>query len=161
MSMRRALFSTKGKLPHTELSYLMGSGTQWIDTGIIGQSGLKTEISVTFIDSTQSTLIFGSRTSNGLNAFDLAQLSLNGRNDYATYSQIFTISINTQYIFTKNDNLFYINNILTNTDVKTTFTSNVNMYLFCGNNNGNPSTRAKLKVHYSKIWNNELLTSLS
>lgn len=141
---------------HIELSYLQSSGTQYIDTGIIGSSELKIEIKVMFTTTNNTTYLIGSRNSTNGDAFLLLTNNALLRTDYGTgvngYIPGLTLTTTDIYTITKDLNLTYVDGVLKSTLTKSSFNSGLSMYLFSTNTNGAASAQVRAKIYYCKIW---------
>lgn len=158
LGMRRALFSSKGKLPHTELSYLRSSGTQWINTGIIGSGDISVEISVVFNAPTATAFLIGSRASSSSNMYVLVTNIGTIRSDYYLSNTMSKAIVgNQKYVIYKNKNITYVDGVLLGSYTYNSFNNSRPMYLFSTNNNGSVTTPIQADVSYCKIWNDTTL----
>ena len=155
MSMRRALFSSKGKLPHTELSYLRSSGTQWINTGIMGSGDISVETSL--IIRNNGSGLFGSRISATNKNYSLCV----HRSDYNNENRTFTtLPLNTKHLIYKNKGNTYINGVLVTSVPYASFNNLLSIYLFTQNYNNSPNGAFQIYLHLifeTKIWNDTTL----
>jgi len=142
---KRLLFEhQQAQSPHTELSYLQSSGTQYINTGILGQSGLKVEISCGGF----TNFLFGSRVAFQNGAYYIYM----SRFDYYTTAYNITWDNNISHLYVIDNNLFYVDGALKATGSTTQFNNSLNNYLFGCSTNGAFSS-GSAKIYYCKIWN--------
>ena len=122
----------------TELEYIKSTGTQWIDTGIVGNLNTKIDIdfSIDHEQPTGNTIVFGNRTDNNVRAFYLAT-----KMDSLLYAQFDSIerqklvepeyNVNQKYSSTVSKDGWYLNGVLCATyNGATTFITNGNILLF-------------------------------
>lgn len=154
---RRSLLSST-KVNHIPLNYLRSTGTQWINTGIIGGGDISVEISVMFNAPTATAFLFGSRASVNVQAFNLLTVSSNTlRSDYNNLVSVTKSITNQKYLIYKNKNETYADGVSIGTYTYTSFSNARNMYLFAVNTGGNLSAPIQADVYYCKVWNNGVL----
>lgn len=146
----------QAQVAHMELAYLQSSGTQSINTGILGKSGLKVEIKASFLAPSSTAFLFGSRANTYTNCFVLLTMNSHIRTDYGTssnYEISDTLLTSTNpYVIVKDQNLTYIDGVLKSTLTQATFSNAYPMFLFSANTTGATSTSIKAKIYYCKIW---------
>lgn len=154
---------------YKECQYIESTGTQYIDTGVKGNSEIKIDIIFEITNTKQTQFFFGSRQSVSAQSFCF--LSASGtnnpwgfRSDFNNrYGQFQTENISnmTGYplfhvIKDKNvttiENNEYINNISYGN-----FTSNYNIYIFTINTNNNTSNFSYMKLYSFKVFKNDIL----
>ena len=148
---------------YTELEYIESSGTQYIDTGIIGKTGISVEAKF-MLNTTENGSLIGNRMASNTRFWPAMWWEQKwnatiGGDSYGKHST--TVSANTIYITYFQSSLygwtFDVNGTRIVSGTETINNTN-NMWLF-GTNNGrdNPSTLQypfKGRVYYVKIWNN-------
>ena len=160
---RRRLMMSSGK-KYNPVTYLQSTGTQYIDTGVKGNSEIKIDIIFEITNTKKTQFFFGSRQSVSAQSFCF--LSVSGTNNSWGFRSDFNnsygqhqtenISNMTGYplfhvIKDKNvttiENNEYINNISYGK-----FTSNYNIYIFTINTNNNTSNFSYMKLYSCKIY---------
>ena len=141
---------------YNEIEYLESSGTQRIDTNIVGGKNTAIEIKfyVTSIGSSYEG-IFGSRvTSNNTNSISLfTQNTSNVNQRFGSQVLATQIKINTLYTIYLDKTKITINGTTTNWNQTADFTTPGTLTLF-----GIDSfTKSKCKIYYTKIWEDEEL----
>lgn len=161
---RRRLMMSFGK-KYERVEYIESTGTQYIDTGVKGNSEIKIDIIFEITNTKQTQFFFGSRKNVSAQAFTF--LSVSGSNNSWVFRSDFDnklgqiqtekISYMTGYplfhvIKDKNvttiENNEYINNIS-----YSNFTSNYNIYIFTVNTNNKISNFSYMKLYSCKIYN--------
>lgn len=154
---------------YKECKYIESTGTQYIDTGVKGNSEIKIDIILEITNTKQTQFFFGSRQSVSAQAFCF--LSTSGTNNPWGFRSDFNnkfgqfqtekISNMTGYplfhvIKNKNvttiENNEYINNIS-----YSNFTSNYNIYIFTVNTNNTTSNFSYMKLYSFKVFKNDIL----
>lgn len=133
-----------GGMPYdAEVEYLQSTGTQVIDSGIVGN--LNTEVEVSFkTTSTMAKAIAGSRgdNTNDINLYVDGSATMRFGNKSASGS----FSPNTAYTFIANKTAFTINGTAKAINATNTFETPTNLYIF-GNQNG----QGAFILYYIKI----------
>ena len=161
---RRRLMMSSGK-KYNPVTYLQSTGTQYIDTGVKGNSEIKIDIIFEITNTRPIQFFFGSRQSTYTQTFSF--ISANYTDNPWTFRSDFNnrpgqiqtemISNMTGYplfhvIKDKNittiENNEYINNIS-----YSNFTSNYNIYIFTVNTNNNTSNFSYMKLYSFKVYN--------
>ena len=148
------------------VEYLESSGTQYIDTGIKGKSGIsaKTKVNYTYLSGSASHAIGGEYTSNTSCYFGMVRA--NGHFTYLYKTSVVetttTLSTNTDYdidITLNNGNQrFVINgNVVSTGTVSGDFTSTNNLFLYAINSVNGADVYGSLKMYYMKISDNGTL----
>lgn len=149
------------------VEYLESSGTQYIDTGIKGKSGIsaKTKVNYSYLSGTASHAIGGEYTSNTSCYFGMVRA--NGHFTYLYKNSVVetttTLSTNTDYdidITLNNGNQrFVINgNVVSTGTVSGDFTSTNNLFLYAINSVNGADVFGSLKMYYMKIYENNTLS---
>ena len=162
---RRLMMSiNKNKLPsgYTELEYIEGTGTQYIDTYTRLNQDSSVELKVQ-ITNTERYNIFGSRSSAISNSFQ-AIISFSPYANFIADFQNYEINrlnikpnLNQNIIYISNENL-RIGNSIQKIKEYTDFETPDNAFIF--DVSGNPSDgyqKAKMKLFYCKIYDNNVL----
>ena len=141
---------------YNEIEYLESSGTQRIDTNIVGGKNTAIEIKfyVTSIGSSYEG-IFGSRVaSNNTNSISLfTQNTSNVNHRFGSQVLATQIKINTLYTIYLDKTKITINGTTTNWNQTADFTTPGTLTLF----GVDSFTKSKCKIYYTKIWENEEL----
>lgn len=128
MKRRRNLLIEKPKPYDTEIEYLMGDGSAYINTGLRGN--LNTEIGITFTPtSTYPSPMMGSRSGNN-NITIWANGNTAADQRFGAWSTKKTFNVGTQYKVIINKTSLIINNDVTQINYSTTFTTNTNIGIF-------------------------------
>jgi hypothetical protein len=153
LNLLQTIHRRSGTTAHTELSYLQGTGTQYINTGIIGKSGLKIEIKVKFLSPLSTAFLIGSRTNSDINSFTLLTQNQRLRADYYTVGPLGATLTPTQpYVIIKDNNLTYVDGALQPVQAASSFNSLLPMYIFSVNSGGTVTTPINANIYYCKIW---------
>lgn len=159
----------------TELTYLEGTGTQYIDTGMYAP--LNTDIEVKFQLNNTSQVssnngaVFGGRTGTTINTCTLFYLASTNpqyfRFDRAGQQQIglsseITINPDSEYVFEYVGNKITTKNLTTSEETSKTLSNpssltTVPIYLFAVNTSGTAGTFLKGRVYEWKYWENGVL----
>jgi hypothetical protein len=138
--------------PYKELNYIESSGTQYINTGIVGRNGIKVEVTLDTIAIDSSRYFFGANASSMRFGFVLLN-STSFRSDYNTaLANCGTPLANTTFKILKDDNKTYINDVLVFTSPQATFNTGYTMYLCCCNTGGVASPAYAGRWRTCKIW---------
>ncbi len=154
----------------TKLEYLESTGTQYIDTGIIGKSGQSSLAKFMYNEVSNNTSIdydhalLGCRNVNTrfyfyLNSYDGVSKFLIGYSNYyfsniktekeTLYEAETILNVNQQKLIV-NNNVYEVNN----GDIINT---NLNMYVFALNHNNNPISFSKVNLYYLKVYDSSIL----
>lgn len=153
-----------GRLPagYTEVEYIESTGTQYIDTGIIGRSGVSAEVSISIVSPIASAGIGIISSTNGsqrcyleANPASPSFKWMFGSN--AVYNQEpQTWEYDTPYKFDidwgSTKSTMYVNNSLHMTLTHSSFNNGYNLYLLARNNSGSPTKMGKVKLYSAKIY---------
>lgn len=144
---------------YTQLEYIESTGTQYIDTNIIGNSNLRIEASMQMTEARTWRWLFGSRIRANQAAIGLetggSTTALRGEYGNQTYPYDIdpTIILNINF----NKNICNVNSISKTYSVET-FESNCNLIIFARTDNGTISSFSYAKLYYFKIYNDDILT---
>lgn len=155
-------------LPYdAEIEYLESTGTQCIDTGVIGRSGVETELqfSVKTLAGVDNDIMGAAKSSPTVRIFCPCIYNLGISYGYGeAYHNLFAINPNTLYTvkgvykvgnqrMTVNGTTVYTGTILDSYDTQ------CNLFLFLRNQSGSPRKQApaKAKITYAKVWYDDTL----
>ena len=154
---------SKSRLPqgYTEVEYLESTGTQYIDTEVVGN--LNTHIYIKFkvlrYDSNGYSSICGNYNSaNNSITLYVGQNNANYVIRFGSYNrQYFPIGeTNKDYIIEYNKNIITINEETYNVGANNTFSTNGSLYIFGRNVNGSLGTGALIgRIYYFRIYEDE------
>jgi len=154
-----------GRIPQEfqEVAYIQSTGTQYIDTGIIGKGGLESYVEAEF------TTVPGDGTLLGSRSWDTRLYLIHsypsrwcyGYGGY--YCSNSLIVKDTKYsIYTKlyngNQEMRVNDIIVLNNSVVGDFNTNLNMFIFALNSNGSPNYPVSAKLYSAKLIENGVLT---
>ncbi len=141
---------------YKRLEYIQSSGTQYIDTGIIGNYDTRVTADFEILSIGSGTVfVFGSQANNDVR-FCLGITSASVfRSDYGTeYTSGPSAATGTKYTADKNRNVCTINGTAINSNAQT-FTGTTNIYLFARSYSS--LSYANLKMYGCKIYSNDVL----
>ena len=153
---------------YKELYYIKSTGTQYIDTGVIGTGDTRVEMVFANYDNSPASFIFGCRESTAIDTFCVYLSNYNNnaliRSDYDTYSGG-TINLNNivgMFYLDKNKNITTVKELIDNstkTDIRdySDFVGSLNIYIFCKNHNGEAQTFSNYMLFYFKIYDDGTL----
>lgn len=146
----------------TELPCIASSGTQYINTGVIGKSSIDVELCVFFTESFSDWhFLLGSCLANADHSYIIGIESLRKitiqRGTNIWYDASYTFNLNTDYTIKIVGTHLYINGEDVCSVSDQTFESPVSMYLFAVNLNGIASAFIPMSVKYCKIWEDGVL----
>lgn len=158
---RRLMMSIKKQNEYTELNYIEGTGTQYINTEVKTKQSLKIEC--TFSGNQKSTLLFGGRKTKsldglawGFNYVDYAFSGFGG-NTQKNNTTVNTIDDKKHTVVLSNE-IYTIDGIDQVLPNRGTFTEFYNIYLFTWNNSDIADARRfQGKVYEFKIYDNNVL----
>ena len=151
-----------GKKYH-EISYLESTGTQYIDTGVIGKSGLELDTTILFPIVNGNSSIVSSRNQNnriyllhsypgrftlGYGNYYSSDVNIVTNKKYSIYSKLYS----GQQIMKVDDE------IILSKEIQNEINTNLNLYLFGNNMDGSFSDKAGVRIYDLKlIYNNQLV----
>lgn len=145
---------------YTQLEYIESTGTQYIDTNIIGNSNLSIEASMQMTSALTWRWLFSSRIGASGN---LASIGLETgdsttalRGEYGNQTYAYNVNPTTLLNINFNKNICNVNSISKTYNVET-FESNCNLIIFGRNNSGTITSFSYAKLYYFKIYNNDIL----
>lgn len=139
-----------------KLEYIQSSGTQYIDTGIIGSYDTRVTADFEILSIGSGTVfVFGSQANNNVRyCLGITSASV-FRSDYGTeYTSGPSAATGTKYTADKNRNVCTINGTAINSNAQT-FTGTTNIYLFARSYSS--LSYANLKMYGCKIYSNDVL----
>ena len=145
---------------YTRLEYIESTGTQYINTGIVGKSGVSVQAKF-MLNTSDNGSLFGNRMSGSTRFWPAMWYSNKWNATVAvdSYSRSTAISANTMYVtyFVSNSSgwTFDVNGtrVVSGTD---TVNNTNNMWMF-GTNNGSLQYPFKGKAYYAMVWENDVL----
>lgn len=155
-----AMYLKYSTLPsgYSSVEYIEASGSQYIDTGVIGTGATEIEFDISIVSSVSAwRVLMGAYTANVKNSFGVF---LNGlttisyqRGNNVYQDQSYSITIGNRYVFRTDKEKLYINDVNTHTLSGYAVTTPVNLYLSAVNANGTASDFAPPhKLYGAKIW---------
>lgn len=141
---------------YKRLEYIQSSGTQYIDTGIIGSYDTRVTADFEILSIGSGTVfVFGSQANNNVRyCLGITSASV-FRSDYGTeYISGPSAATGTKYTADKNRNVCTINGTAINSNAQT-FTGTTNIYLFARSYSS--LSYANLKMYGCKIYSNDVL----
>jgi hypothetical protein len=149
---------------YTQLEYLEGTGTQYINTNFTPNQNTRVVCTAIFKVETTTNFMFGARTSSSSNNFSFVGSISSGSysTQYGAEAKSFSTAYNTSDIFSvdknKNTTTLIFNNgstaITTNTSAN--FTTPGSMFLFACNENGTVKY-GRSRIYSCKIYDNGVL----
>jgi hypothetical protein len=144
------------------LPWIQSTGTQYIDTGVIGKNGIDVELCVFFTESFSDWhFLIGSRLANVDHSYAIGIDSLRKitiqRGTNIWYDASYTFNLDTDYTIKIVGTHLYINGEDICSVSDQSFESPVSMYLFAANLNGRAEAFIPMSVKYCKIWENGVL----
>lgn len=144
------------------LPWIQSTGTQYIDTGIIGKNDIDVELCVFFTESFSDWhFLLGSRLANVDHSYTIGIDSLRKitiqRGTNIWYDASYTFNLDTDYTIKIVGTHLYINGEDICSVSDQAFESPVSMYLFAANLNGIAEAFIPMAVKYCKIWENGVL----
>lgn len=141
---------------YKKIEYIQSSGTQYIDTGIIGSYDTRVTAEFEILSIGSGTVfVFGSQANNNVRyCLGITSASV-FRSDYGTeYISGPSAATGTKYTADKNRNVCTINGTAINSNAQT-FTGTTNIYLFARSYSS--LSYANLKMYGCKIYSNDVL----
>lgn len=146
---------------YTPVEYLQSSGTQYIDTGLIGDSKDKVEIKYQPLDTNGNQAIFGAR-SQPTTAYKKTYIIWQGisgviHSDYGdeTSQRLqFGQTALADTIFIKDGEKNTLNGVAQSSHNAETYNLEFSYYIFGANTKGTFTVASQSKVYYCKIWSN-------
>lgn len=146
------------------VEYIESTGSQYIDTGIIGKTGLSSVIEVSFTgplttDSHHILSAYGNSQRIYLAISHLDKLAYG----YSTVvDSNFTLSTNTKYIINTSllsgkQEISINGSVVASGTSTTSINTNCSLYIGAYNNNGSPGNLSNLKIYSCKIYDNGTL----
>lgn len=145
---------------YQELEYIQSNGTQYIDTGIVGNQNIGVELKISGMNY-GNTKLFGSRTSASSNNFSIITTATSIVLDFQNYNnnrlQV-TTPISEPIILKMNNQKMQVNSNEKNIGTYTNFNTPGNLYIFNGSGSfPNGYGMASTKLYYCKMWNGNTL----
>lgn len=147
---------------YTRVDYIESSGTQYINTGVIGKKETKVEMQFKF-----ASIPSGANIIFGCNAERFCVFRLKSGGSFSAQVSSFSVDpsifgvVGTHYnVKVDYDNTDMINingTVATNSRAVPSFTTGINCYLFAGNVNGTASNFSFIKLYSCKIYDDNTL----
>ena len=140
--------------PDSFVEYVESSGTQYIDTGVLGKAGTKSEAKMMWLESGNDWVFLGARVDSGDTRFNLVQ-TYNGGFGYgygifrywsgakADAETLYTVE--TEY--TSTSKKLVVNDNTWMNESATAFNADIPLYMFAMNYNGTASNIAKARCY--------------
>ena len=140
--------------PDSFVEYVESSGTQYIDTGVLGKAGTKSEATMMWLESGKDWVFLGARVDSGDTRFNLVQ-TYNGGFGYgygifrywsgakADAETLYTVE--TEY--TSTSKKLVVNGNTWMNESATAFNADIPLYMFAMNYNGTASNIAKARCY--------------
>ncbi len=165
----RALLATSDRKYDNVVEYVASTGAQYVDTGIYGRQGTKSELDFASIEALSGTknvgMLAARKNNSGDDRFYLAYFYKGFGFAYKTLdtqgSPITTIAANTRYMATTviengSQSLTLTDGTTTQTQSKSTTgdysTSPNTLDLFANNSNGSHGNKSSIRLYSCKIW---------
>ena len=139
----------------TPIEYLEFTGTQYINTGIVGNNNIKVVVDINILGI--QGWIFGARHTWSNRAFGLS-IDPNPARYFINYStgyQYKAVPSTSRHVITMDKNNFYEDGVLLNTFSPAVFTTPGTMYV--GRCNGDGAAGLHAYMYYVKIYDNDVL----
>ena len=160
-----AVFASRvGQVPErvNYVSYIQSSGAQYINSEVIGKSGIKVEAKVAWTDTVSDSALIGSRSGN--TRFNVIHSYENGLGyGYGSWVSVSkSISAGTAYEITStmksgNQTVVVDGETVHTATVGTTYNTGLPMFIFGANYGGTFDFKAKAKLYWMKIYENDVL----
>lgn len=142
---------------YEEATYIRSNGTQYIDTGFIGNQDTRTIIKYQSADNVAGQFIFGARTESNSNAYFI---SADNTDFYFGYdgNSTYTRSVNTNvHTVDLNKNVLVFDGATVQTFTKQNFTTPNNLLLFGSYNGGSVVIGKTTSIYSCSIYDNDTL----
>ena len=143
--------------PAQHVDYVESDGTIFVDTGVIGKSGTKAKLDVTFLEDNDRGCLDSRRGNDRFYLFHNGSTEYGILYGYGDYFNIGTPSIGTRYhvessLFTGSQ-LVWINGELKGKGSNSTaYDTNLSLYLFACHQNGSPTYPGVYRFYSLKLW---------
>jgi len=152
------------------LDYITSNGNQYIDTGVLAKSGLKSDITLSFENlvgnDDDDYGILGARKSVSNSAYERIYL-LHYYNGFALgygnyYSSTYRLANNKKYevhteLNSSNQFISIDNSNVVSTNIENSYNIGLNLYLFAINQNGSPHYSSSINLYHCKIYDGNTL----
>ena len=152
----KVIFSGLEK-PAQYVDYVESDGTIFVDTGVIGKSGTKAELDVTFLEDDDKGCLDSRRGDDRFYLFHNGSTAYGILYGYGNYFDIGTPSVGTRYhvessLFTGSQRVWINGELKGNGSISTAYNTNLSLYLFACHQNGAPSYPGKYRFYSLKLW---------
>ena len=144
------------------VNYIQSSGAQYINSEVIGKSGVRVDAKVEWTDTVSDSALIGARSGN--TRFNVIHSYENGLGyGYGSWvSASKSISVGTAYEITSTmksgSQTVVVDGVTVHTaTVATTYNTGIPMFIFGSNYGGTFDFKAKAKLYWMKIYENDVL----
>ncbi|MCQ2581297.1 MAG: hypothetical protein MJ164_03985 [Alphaproteobacteria bacterium] len=143
---------------YTELEYIESTGTQYIDTGIIGKTGISAEAKFILTSLTATSALLGNRSSSESRFWVILQFNQKWDVTIGADTQVGQVEKNKIYTTYFNSSssgwYFDVNGMRVSSGSGISNNTN-NLWMFAVNNMGASQYHFTGKVYYVKLWNGD------
>jgi len=148
---------TGEEMPAQYVEYVESDGTIFVDTGVIGKSGTKAELDVTFLENSDRGCLDSRSGSNRFYLFHNGSTTYGILYGYGDYFNIGTPSVGTRYhvessLFTGSQLVWINGELKGNGSSSTAYDTNLSIYLFACHQDGSPTYPGKYRFYSLKLW---------
>ena len=144
-------------LGYTQLTYIVSTGTQYINTGFIANQDTRVVMEAEHSVTSAVSWLFGARTATGKNSFTFLAYQNKYRTDYNTSILYYEDTITDMVRIDKNKTVTTLNDTAVITDTSATFSCQYPLYLLAMNTAGTASGFASVKLKSVQIYDNGTL----
>lgn len=143
--------------PAQYVDYVESDGTIFVDTGVIGKSGTKAELDVTFLENKDTGCLDSRSGGNRFYLFHNGSTTYGILYGYGDYFNIGTPSVGTRYhvessLFTGSQRVWINGELKGNGSRSTAYDTNLSLYLFACHQDGAPTYPGKYRFYSLKLW---------
>ena len=143
--------------PAQYVDYVESDGTIFVDTGVIGKSGTKAELDVTFLKTEDKGLLESRSGNNRFYLFHNGGSSYGMGYGYGAYNNMGAMAVGTRYhvrssLFTGSQVIWVNGELKGNGSSSTAYDTNLSMYLFACHQNGSPTYPGSYRFYGLKLW---------
>ncbi len=143
--------------PAQYVEYVESNGKIFVDTGVIGKSGTKGELDVTFLANEDKGCVDSRSGGNRFYLFHNGSTTYGILYGYGGYVNIGTPSVGTRYhvessLFTGSQLVWINGELKGNGSSSTAYDTNLSMYLFACHQDGAPTYAGSYRFYRLKLW---------
>ena len=143
--------------PAQYVEYVESNGKIFVDTGVIGKSGTKGELDVTFLANEDKGCVDSRSGGNRFYLFHNGSITYGILYGYGGYVNIGTPSVGTRYhvessLFTGSQLVWINGELKGNGSSSTAYDTNLSMYLFACHQDGAPTYAGSYRFYRLKLW---------